>query len=126
MLTINIIHIETTRDNKMKIQTITLKNNIGRELQLDRTVTETKQGLVYGRLWDSGLCGLNDKCRRELQSLGMRCKYDNGTGFSVGKVVDLPEYKEVPNIYKTDTSDLKDINVYTVVSIETIALEDLK
>ena len=34
MLTINIIHIETTRDNKMKIQTITLKNNIGRELQL--------------------------------------------------------------------------------------------
>ena len=110
----------------MKIQTITLKNNIGRELQLDRTVTETKQGIVYGRLWDHGLFGLNDKSRRELQSLGIRCKYDNGTGFSVGKVVDLPKYKEVPNIYKSDTSDLKDINVYTVVSIESISVEDLK
>ena len=110
----------------MKIQTITLKNNIGCELQLDRTVTETKQGIVYGKLWDHGLFGLNDKSRRELQSLGMRCKYDNGTGFSVGKVINLPKYTEVPNIYKTDTSNIEDLNVYTVVSIESISVEDLK
>jgi len=110
----------------MKIQTITLKNNIGRELQLDRTVTETKQGIVYGKLWFNGLFGLSFESRRTLQSLGMRCIYDNGTGFSVGKVVDLPEYKEVPNIYRAETSNIEDINVYTVVSIESIALEDLK
>jgi len=110
----------------MKIQTITLKNNVGHVLQLERIITETKQGLVYGKLWDNGLFGLGFDSRRVLKSLGMCCKYENNTGFSIGKVVNLPEYTEVPNIYKEDTNNLEDLNVYTVVSIESISVEDLK
>lgn len=109
----------------MKLQNITLQNNIGIKLVLERTITETKDGIVYGKLWDNGLCGLNFDSRRLLQALGMRCKYDNGTGFVVDKYIDLPEYKEVPNIFKEDTNDLADVNVYKVVNIESIHVDDL-
>lgn len=110
----------------MKIQNITLQNNIGVKLKLERIITETKDGIVYGKLWDNGLCGLNCDSRRTLQALGMRCKYDNDTGFVVGKQINLPKYKEVPNIFKQDTNDVTDLNVYKVVSIESIHVDELK
>jgi hypothetical protein len=110
----------------MKIQTIILKNKLGHKLELERNITNTSDGAVFGRIKDCSLFGLSFEARRVLQSVGMRCKYNNGTGFSIGKIIDTKNYEEVPNIYKQDTSDINDINVYTVVSIESIDFKDLK
>lgn len=78
----------------MKLQAITLKNKIGNTIELTRIISHSIDGhTIYGKLWDNGLFGLSFEARRILQSIGMRCKYNNGTGFTVGKVIDTRNYK---------------------------------
>lgn len=107
----------------MKIQTITLQNALNHKLELQRIITPYQNDKVmYGKLFDNSLFGLSFDARRILQSIGMRCKYNNGTGFTVGKVIDIRNYKEVPNIYKQDTDKVSDLDVYTVIDMVTLDL----